>query len=814
MLNKDLEHIISKAVDIVRKNRHEYLTLEHIMLASIQVGPGREIIEACGGNAGEVEAQIMFFLNTELESLPNDVEHVLVQTVAVQRVMQNALHHVETSGRDKMNIGDIFAATMEEIDSHASYILAQQGITRLDILNYISHEAVEREETPEEGEGGKDDLQGKALKRFTHDLTEAAAQGRIDPLIGREAEIERAIQVLARRRKNNPLFVGDPGVGKTALAEGLALRISEGRVPEEFLDVNIYALDLGALLAGSKYRGDFEARLKAVVNELGKIPNSILFIDEIHTIVGAGATTGGSMDASNLLKPVLAQGNIRFIGSTTHDEFRNLFDKDRALSRRFQKIDVDEPSQEECVEILKGLRSRYEEHHKVRYSMPALKSAVTLSVRHLQDRLLPDKAIDVIDEAGAYHRLHHSVSGTRKSGSPKNDMISSSDIEKIVARMAKIPSARVSTSDRDKLRDLEKELKELIFGQNAAVESLSKAVLRARAGFKRDQRPQGAFLFYGPTGVGKTELAKQLANILGVTFLRYDMSEYMEKHSVSRLIGSPPGYVGFDQGGMLTEAVRKSPHAVLLLDEMEKAHPDVMSILLQIMDYATLTDNTGRKADFRNVIIIMTSNAGAFDMAKRDMGFGIGSGIKSGSANKGLKAVEKLFSPEFRNRLDAMIPFANLSPDAMGSIVDKFVAELEASLKERRVKLTLSEKARAYLAKHGYDREFGARPLARLLREQVEDQLAREILFGQLTQGGMASIDVKTVSGKLKVAEEAKTEELVFRFEPFSSSVATKASGASKNAGSPESGKTKGGATGKTGGKSGGKKAPAQEPVS
>ncbi|MDR1126312.1 MAG: ATP-dependent Clp protease ATP-binding subunit ClpA [Deltaproteobacteria bacterium] len=763
MLNKELENIISRAVEMVRRNRHEFLTLEHILLASIQLGPGRDIIEGCGGNAGEVEAQLLFFLNTELDSLPGNIEHVLVQTVAVQRVLQNAVNHVESSGRSKMGIGDVFAAVMEEDDSHAAYILAQQGISRVDILTHISHDSSDRHgDASGEEDGGKEEGQGKALARFTGNLTELAAQGRIDPLIGREPELERAVQVLARRRKNNPLFVGDPGVGKTALAEGLALRISQGRVPDEFKDVKIFALDMGALLAGSKYRGDFESRLKSVVAELEKIPNAILFIDEIHTIVGAGATSGGSMDASNLLKPVMAAGRVRFMGSTTHEEFRNLFDKDRALSRRFQKIDIDEPSQAECLEILKGLRGQYEEHHQVHYSLPALKAAITLSARHLQDRLLPDKAIDVIDEAGAYCRLHNKLAGqSPKPGAARRDgvrsQIGAGDIEKIVARMARIPSAKVSASGRERLMNLESDLKARIYGQDKAVESLARAVLRARAGFRQDKRPQGSFLFYGPTGVGKTELAKQLAAILNVNFLRYDMSEYMEKHSVSRLIGSPPGYVGFDQGGLLTEAVRKSPHAVLLFDEMEKAHPDVMSVMLQIMDYATLTDNTGRKADFRNVIIIMTSNAGAFEMAGRDIGFGLVSGGKGVTAEKGRKAVERLFSPEFRNRLDAMIPFANLSPAAMGSIVDKFLIDLGKGLKERRVSLALTPAAREYLAGHGYDREFGARPLARLMREKVEDELAREILFGKLSQGGTATID----------ASEIGTGGLSFHYAPL-----------------------------------------------
>lgn len=734
MLSKELENIISDAVAAVRRNRHEYLTLEHILLASIHAGPGRDIIEGCGGSALEVLKELEAFLDTELEVLDDGNEHVLAQTVAVQRVLNKAMHHVESSGKSKMTFGDFLAALMEHEDSHAAFILTRQGISRVDILEYVSHGvedgAMQADEVDEEGSSSQ------TLSKYTTDLTALAAQGRIDPLIGREKEVERTIQILARRRKNNPLFVGEPGVGKTALAEGLALKIQNRDVPEDFLDAKVYSLDIGSLLAGSKYRGDFEGRLKAVMKELDNLPKSILFIDEIHTIVGAGATNGGSMDASNLLKPVLAAGRVRCMGSTTHEEFRNLFDKDRALSRRFQKIDVEEPSQEESVEILKGLRGQYEKHHGVRYSLPALKAAVTLSSRYLQDRMLPDKAIDVIDEAGARMRLSRG-----KTRGEKSDVVSTADIERIIASMARIPSAKVSATDKNKLQNLESDLKTVVFGQNGAIEKVSRAVLRARAGFRREQRPQGAFIFYGPTGVGKTEVAKQLARILEVPFLRFDMTEYMEKHSVARLIGTPPGYVGFEQGGLLTEAVRKSPHAVLLLDEMEKAHPDVLGIMLQVMDYGTLTDNTGRKADFRNVIIIMTSNAGAFEMSSRDIGFAGKNSAPENKADKGKKAVEKMFTPEFRNRLDGMIAFDSLTPESMGDVVDKFLTELEESLKERKVEMLVSAKARALLAKLGYDRDFGARPLSRILRDKIEDVLASEILFGKLMSGGKVSID-------------------------------------------------------------------------
>lgn len=599
-------------------------------------------------------------------------------------------------------------------------------------------------------EGGAESVKD-ALARYTVDLTARAREGKLDPLVGRETELARSIEILARRRKNNPLYVGDPGTGKTAIAEGLALRIASGDVPPEFKDTKIYSLDLGAVLAGARYRGDFEGRIKAVVAALQKIPGAILFIDEIHTIVGAGSTSGGSMDASNLLKPILAEGKLRCIGSTTYDEFRNHFEKDRALARRFQKVDIKEPSLDECVDILKGLQPHYEKHHNVRYSASSLKAAVELSARHVQDRLLPDKAIDVMDEVGASVRL--------RPGFKPGSSVSRQDVERIVARMAGIPARTVSGKERDRLKTLKGDLLSVLFGQDEAVDIVTRAILRSRAGLGRTDRPAGSFLFYGPTGVGKTELAKQLAERLGVAFLRFDMSEYMEKHAVSRLIGAPPGYVGFDQGGLLTEAVRKTPYAVVLMDEIEKAHPDIFNVLLQVMDYGTLTDNTGRKADFKNVILILTSNAGVRDMEATPMGFleaAAGKEAQS-AAQRGRKAVEAVFSPEFRNRLDALVPFNALTPDMMGMIVDKGIAEMGKGLAEKRVNLTLTPAARNWLAKEGYDAKLGARPLQRLLREALEDPLAGEVLFGRLTKGGTVVVDEPEEGGdKLTLKIEEK----------------------------------------------------------
>ena len=752
MLGKHLEVVLTAAVAEVQRRRHEYLTLEHLLLAITEERYGEEILEACGVDISAVRQRLEAFFKDDLRTLPKGTRIDVVQTLAVQRVLQRALRQIQEAGRDMLEIGDVLAAMLEE-ESHAGYFLLSQGVTRVTLLGVISHVKPARGESdvPEKNDADTDGgNHEKTLQKYTTDLTAKARAGQIDPLVGRNAELARTVQILCRRRKNNPLYVGDPGVGKTAIAEGLALRIVNDEVPSIFVQSRVFSLDMGTLLAGSKYRGDFEGRLKSVLAALQSVPNSIVVIDEIHTIVGAGATTGGALDASNILKPALASGRLRCIGSTTHEEYRNHFEKDRALSRRFQKIDITEPTQEECVAILKGLKPYYEEHHNVRYTLPALRTAVMLSVRHLQDKLLPDKAIDVIDEAGAAMRLARGAKGN-DGAAPVT--VGVPEIERVVASMACIPSVKVSANDRDKLKELGEDLGKSVFGQSEAVSILTRAVLRARAGFGGHTRPQGSFLFYGPTGVGKTELARQLAVSLDVPFLRYDMSEYMEKHAVSRLIGAPPGYVGFDQGGLLTEAVRKAPHCVLLLDEIEKAHPDIFNILLQVMDYATLTDNTGRKTDFRNVILIMTSNAGAFEMNARSLGFTTTSkGLDA--AAKGRKAVEKLFAPEFRNRLDAMVPFASLSPDVMGRIVDKFASQLAASLKEKRVDMVLAETGRTWLAEKGYDKAFGARPLARVMRESVEDELASEVLFGKLVGGGKVVID----------ADSSTAESLTFTY--------------------------------------------------
>ena len=738
MMARSLMQALALAVMEMRSRRHECLTVEHLLLAMTREQLGRVILKGCGADIPALRHQLEEYLSRYLPAVGPEQpapESEVLQTETLERVLERAVTHVQSSGRRDTDVGDVLAAMFEEPDCWATFYLRKQGIDRLRVLEFISHELPEilRQAAQRRGSEAADRQteapQVSALERYAVDLVEKAKQGRIDPLVGRESELARLFEVLSRRRKNNPLLVGEPGTGKTAIAEGLAYRIAQGEVPRAFRSIAVYALDLGALLAGSKYRGDFEARIKDVVNELKQKPGSILFIDEIHTIVGAGATSGGSMDASNLLKPVLAAGELRCIGSTTHEEFRNHFEKDRALSRRFQCIDVREPSEEDCLAILRGLQERYEKFHGVRYSKGAVQAAVELSARHIQDRLLPDKAIDVMDEAGAAASL--------KPGFRRGASVSVQDIERVVARMAGIPARSVSRGEKERLQTLGDDLRARVFGQDQAVDAIVRAILRSRAGLSRENRPTASFLFHGPTGVGKTELAKALAELLDVAFVRFDMSEYMEKHAVARLIGSPPGYVGFEQGGLLTEAIRKTPHAVLLLDEVEKAHPDIYNVLLQVMDYATLTDNTGRKADFRNVILIMTTNAGAREMEQAPVGFCSTSSASDRSAG----AVEQTFSPEFRNRLDAMVPFRSLSRELMGRIVDKAVAALAPGLAARRVSMTLTDAARDWLADHGFDPRMGARPLQRVVRNEVEDQLAELLLFGGLEKGGSVRVD-------------------------------------------------------------------------
>ena len=747
MLSKNVQLVIRDALMEAHRRRHDLLTVEHVLFALTNSMKGRIILEGSGASVPVLREQLEEFFNKELETVSLAEKHEVAQTDSVQRVLERALAHIRSAGRDAVELGDLLISIMDEEESYAHFYLRKQGVERLDVLTFISHGFDEGagsrgvEAGAEAGENGE--AKPDPLAQYTVELTARAREGKIDPLVGRVAELDRAVEVLCRRRKNNPLFVGDPGVGKTALAEGLALRIVEGNIPDMFAKTKLYALDMGLLLAGTRYRGDFEGRLKAVVQRLKEEPDCILFIDEIHTIVGAGSTSGGSLDASNLLKPVLANGEIRCIGSTTYEEYRNHFEKDRALARRFQRIDLTEPTAEECLGILEGLEPHYAQYHHVRYSPAALKAMVELTTRHVRDRLLPDKAIDVLDETGAAVRLGRGVTPAAKAGKKSKDapLVGVPDVERIVARMAGIPVRTVSGKERNKLATLEKDLKNLVFGQEKAIELTVRAILRARAGLGQEQRPAGAFLFYGPTGVGKTEVARSLAKLMGVEFLRYDMSEYMEKHSVSRLIGAPPGYVGFDQGGLMTEAVRKAPYSVVLLDEVEKAHPDIFNVLLQVMDYATLTDNTGRKTDFSHVILIMTSNAGAFEMSRPAMGFG--GTAPQDAAHKGLKAVENTFSPEFRNRLDALVPFGSLTEPMMLRIVDKFVAEIRTSLEHRGVTLTLSESARKWLARKGFDPAMGARPLRRLLRTELEDRLAHELLFGALKKGGTAKLGLK-----------------------------------------------------------------------
>ncbi len=734
MISKELSETLGFAVREAKKRRHEYVCVEHLLFAILYDSEGIEIIENCGGNIENLRNSLESFFGERMESIPENDEYVLQQTVGFQRVIQRAINHVRSAEKQEVDVSDILASIFQEKDSHAEYFLSGEGITRLNVLSYISHDVSKspyRDRPDDFARPAQREKKKKAdpLELFTVDLVKSAAEGKLDPLIGRELEMERTIQVLCRRRKNNPIFVGDPGVGKTAMAEGLALKINSGSIPDLLKDIRIYSLDLGGLLAGTKFRGDFEQRLKGVLSALKKKKDSILFIDEIHTTVGAGATSRGSMDASNILKPSLATGDLRCIGSTTYEDYKNYFEKDRALSRRFEKIEILEPPVKETVEILKGLRSRYEEHHDIVYTDQALKCAAELSAKYINDRYLPDKAIDVIDEAGAFVRL--SSSSRRKKINPK-------DIEKIVAKMARIPTISVSTDDKLKLETLEEKLQEVVFGQDDAIKSLATSIKRSRAGLETPGRPIGSFLFAGPTGVGKVSL--QVARILGVHFSRYDMSEYMEKHSVARLIGAPPGYIGFDQGGLLTDEIRKNPYSVLLFDEIEKAHPDMFNILLQVLDHATLTDNNGKKADFRNVIIMMTSNAGTREMSTQSIGFG---DKQHDTKDKGKEAIERFFSPEFRNRLDDIIHFNALTEDIMKKVVDKFMNELKEQLAAKKISVRLSPRARTWLAKNGHDPRFGARPLARLIQTEIKDTLSEEILFGQLVKGGEVFVDLK-----------------------------------------------------------------------
>jgi ATP-dependent Clp protease ATP-binding subunit ClpA len=739
MINKELEITIEATIRDAEIRRHEYLTVEHILFAVLHDEWGIDIITNCGGDIARLKGLIEEFFEQNVPRIPDNTEAYPEPTIAFRRVFQTAVNHIRSAEKPEADAGDILSAIFQEKDSHAVHFLASEGITRLDVLNYISHGiskvVPEPLREPRTDDGGqrerRQELHSDPLEQFTVDLIRKAASGQIDPLVGREQELRRTIQVLCRRRKNNVVFVGEPGVGKTAIVEGLALKIHNGDVPEALKKTRIFALDMGGMLAGTKYRGDFEARLKSTIKSLEAIPNVILFIDEIHTVVGAGATSGGSMDASNILKPVLNSGRLRCIGASTYEEYKNYFEKDRALSRRFQKIDVTEPDITETFKILKGLKSYYEQYHGVRYTDAALRTAADLSAKYINDKFLPDKAIDVIDEAGAQLRL--------SSPSVKKKTVGRADVEAIVASMARIPKRNVSSSDTEKLRRLEDELKKNVFGQDEAIHTLASSIKRARAGLGSPDRPIGSFLFTGPTGVGKTEVSKTVASVLGIQFIRFDMSEYMEKHTVARLIGAPPGYVGFDQGGLLTDAIRKHPYCVLLLDEIEKAHPDIFSILLQVMDYATLTDNNGKKADFRNVILIMTSNAGSSEMSKSSIGFGDRSGD---TLSKGEEAIKKLFSAEFRNRLDATITFRPLNAGIMKMVVDKFLNELRSQLKQRKVRIEVTDAVLGWLAEKGFDPAFGARPLGRLIQTEIRDRLSEELLFGKLTRGGTVHIDL------------------------------------------------------------------------
>ena len=737
MLSPELEVSLNTAFQSAREKRHEYITVEHLLTALLDNPTAARVLRACGGDVDELRRNLNEFLEENVPTLPPDSEIDTHPTLGFQRVIQRAVLHVQGAGKKEVTGANVLVAILAEKESHAVYFLYKQNITRFDVVNYISHgiskvpqEGQDELPSSEEPDDGTPAPERSPLDVFAVNLNEQAQQGKIDPLIGRDEEVGRTIQILCRRRKNNPLYVGEAGVGKTAIAEGLAKKIVDAEVPEVLASSTIFALDMGALLAGTKYRGDFEKRLKAVLQQLKKQKNAILFIDEIHTVIGAGAASGGAMDASNLLKPVLQSGDVKCIGSTTYQEYRNVFEKDRALARRFQKIDVTEPSMDEAVQILRGLKSRYEDHHQVKYTNQSLRSAVELSHRYINDRHLPDKAIDVIDEAGA--SLHLLPPKKRKK------TIGVHDIETIVAKMARIPPKSVSRTDRDALRTLERDLKMVVFGQDEAIDALATSIKLARSGLAHPEKPVGCYLFSGPTGVGKTEVTRQLAAVMGVELIRFDMSEYMERHTVSRLIGAPPGYVGFDQGGLLTDAVNKHPHAVLLLDEIEKAHPDVFNLLLQVMDHGTLTDNNGRKSDFRNVSLVMTTNAGADKLGRASMGF-----THQDHSGDELQDIKRMFNPEFRNRLDAIIHFKTLDDDTIGHVVDKFILELEAQLADKNVTIDLDNAARKWIAKHGHDPAMGARPMARLIQEKVKKPLADELLFGKLVHGGQIKVSVK-----------------------------------------------------------------------
>ena len=742
MIAQELEVSLHMAFVEARQQRHEFITVEHLLMALLDNPSAAEVLRACSANSDDLRKSLAQFIKENTPTVGGVDEVDTQPTRGFQRVIQRAIMHVQSTGSGKKEVtgANVLVAIFGEKDSHAVYYLHQQGVTRLDVVNFIAH-GIKKSEPPEaakptEGvasssDGDKDEADGKgnALDQFTQNLNQLAREGKIDPLIGRELEVERVIQILCRRRKNNPLLVGEAGVGKTAIAEGLAWRITEGDVPEVLANATVYSLDMGALLAGTKYRGDFEQRLKSVLKTLKEQTHAVLFIDEIHTLIGAGAASGGTLDASNLLKPALSSGTMKCIGATTFSEYRGIFEKDAALSRRFQKIDVAEPSVEQTVEILKGLKSRFEEHHSVKYALGALQAAAELSAKFINDRHLPDKAIDVIDEAGAAQRI------LPKSKQKKT--ITRNEVEEIVAKIARIPPASVSNDDRSKLKSLDRDLKSVVFGQDPSIEALSAAIKMARSGLGKPDKPIGSFLFSGPTGVGKTEVAKQLAYVLGIELIRFDMSEYMERHAVSRLIGAPPGYVGFDQGGLLTEAVTKKPHCVLLLDEIEKAHPDVFNVLLQVMDHGTLTDNNGRKADFRNVIIVMTTNAGAETMNKSTIGF-----TTAREQGDEMADVKRMFTPEFRNRLDAVVSFRSLDEDVILRVVDKFLLQLEAQLAEKKVEVAFTDELRKHLAKTGFDPLMGARPMQRLIQDTIRRALADELLFGRLVDGGRLTVDV------------------------------------------------------------------------